>query len=232
MGRRLLATIVGLAVFTATFWFGTTLNGVISADSPSRSRRVTPPLVTPATPPPHGILLPAIAKPPEVTALRTGLRPVFVADRSDLSGGQVFRDFGLPFPVRQVGEGFNPVILEESAYSIYREALTGDRRKPFLDLLLAAHPCSSSAACRADLPEFTRRWTTRFGIPTPTHQTDPTTWYAETQTKALFVGAMTHIYRSPYTSHWWLIAAATRTAEPSMAPYTRSVINDTRTQTT
>lgn len=230
--RRLVATVVGLTAFTATFWFGTTLDSAISADSPSRPRHLTPAPVAPSAMPSHVILLPAIAKPPEVTGIRTGLRPVFVADRSALQGGVVFEHFGLPFAVRRVGPDFSRILLEESAYSIYREARTGDRRKPFLDLLLAAHPCATPAVCRADHTEFDRRWTSRFDVPIPTRRTDPSTWYAELRTPTLFTAMMTHIYRSPATGHWWLIAAAARTAEPGMASYARSTINDVRTQTT
>lgn len=222
---------MALAVFTATFWFGTALDSAVSGDSPSQPRHVTPDPVPPAPLPDRVILLPGIPKPPEV-ALRTGLRPVFVAERSALEGGQVFRNFGLPFAVRQVGYGYRPIHLEESAYAIYREALAGTRTKPFLDLLLAAHPCATLAACRADRTEFDRRWTTRFDVPVPTRRTDPTTWYAEREAPGLFVATMTHIYRSPATGHWWLIAAATRTAEPGMTSYARATLNDTRTQTT
>jgi hypothetical protein len=233
-GRRIVAGLVALAVFTATFWAGVTINGAVSADVPSRSRRVVPPAVEPAALPARTILLPGIPKPAEVS-LRTDVPQYYVVDKRGLEGGSAFKNLGLPFAVRQLGpQGWQALKLEESSYAIYREVLAGTRSDVVVDILIAAHLCRSVARCQADHAEFDRRWTKRFHAAKPATRKDALTWYTETRKTSppSYALSTTRIFRSPTTDSWWLVGVSARTPKPQWIGFLQANVNDIRTQTT
>jgi hypothetical protein len=233
-GLRMWAVVLlVLVVFAAAYSVGVATKSALLTEEPNQPRRPVPVAVEPAALPTQKVLLPGIHKAGEVS-LRTDMPQSYVIGRAGLEGGSAFDNLGLPFAVRELGpQGWRTVILEESAYAIYRGVQAGEPPNVVLGTWIAAHPCRDLASCLADRPEFDNRWTKRFKAAKPTTGRDAQTWYTETKASnpLSYTVSMTRIFRSPKTDTWWLVGVNTSTRRGDMTGFVQATVNDIRTQT-
>jgi hypothetical protein len=231
VGTRGVVIATALVIFVATFWFGAAINRAVSGDSPSRPTRVVPAAVEPGTLPAISVLLPGIKRPQKEAQLRPGLPETYVIGKVSPVADKAFAGLGLPFAIRQFGpQDWYAYKLENSTYALYRRVRGGQPPNITVDVLIAAHPCTSLDSCRAERAQFDTRWTKRFKAARPTIRHDGQTWYTVTR-KTTYSLAMTRIFRSESTDSWWLVGVDAGTTKTYMIEPVQAIVNDIYFQT-